>query len=110
MDYLLGILTLPALFVAVFVFALVRECTRHIWAMAVLYGPWRPAWVSTARRAGGLLARGETYGFSAGQWGRARRLREHARTAVRFGRWPLVLWPPFVWVGFLSWIDHRERQ
>lgn len=26
-----------------------------------------------------------------------------------FGRWPLVLWPPFLYVGLASWVLGRER-
>lgn len=109
MDYLLGILTLPALAVLVFVGALVREAAAHVWAMALQYGPWRPVWLGTARRAGQLLARGESRGFSGRQWGAVRTLHKHARRAVRFGRWPLILWPPFLYVGLASWALGRER-
>ena len=108
-DYLLGILTLPALAVAVFAVALCREAAGHVWAMALQYGPWRPVWLGTARRAGQLLARGEARGFSGRQWGTVRTMRKHARTAATFGRWPLILWPPFLYVAVVAWVLGRER-
>lgn len=108
-DYFLGILTIPALTVLIIVAGLVREAAGHVWAMALQYGPWRPVWLGTARRAGQLLARGEARGFSGRQWGTVRTMRKHARTAVWFGRWPLILWPPFLYVALVSWVLGRER-
>lgn len=95
LAYLAGLLTLPALILAVFVAAHLAEHAYPLAAWRFLWHrPTMPAWMYFARLAGKRRAweHFDMFPEKCGMWADQERAR--ARAARWAGRWPVVLWPP----------------
>lgn len=109
MSYLLGLATLPALFIlAVWVTeASPWRAAREVWSWSDRsghrYRPWDRTWIRMARVVGRELGNQQLLSLI-GKAGEARRVQRlaRARWVARWCPWlPVVLWPPALGRGFI---------